>query len=445
MPIALLYDNSTSSSKKLTAFLEDLTFSVDSASSLSSFKQKVRDTSFSLIVMDAWIRGENRSDLVNHIRKYNDCPIIFVSEKRVFNWLHEALRLQVADFFIKPIQREDFLNRVSLICNLPTDEEDAYDTIFSPPGFPKKLPVTSPKIPDSSKTQGPLPTLEKQQDKASKIIPPMLPTDHSLFDPRLYLQSPKPNAPGRTMDSTQIPLNFPSVDELGPKNSADIPLLKLDSFEPDPSPEQIYEPPDQSDELKILAEQLLPFHNRCLRVMLELAKEQLLLEEEISQSKPGVKEKGLFLLVSPDVDLFDKINRAISPFSLTLQHVFTGGEALDALSNQEITIFFISRFLPDIDSNLIANSLSDQFPEMQVVITDKLGTASGIAEVIVHGGPPMLVTLPLQSSLTQLVEKLITRRETIKRDQKTISAFTRKHKELFKEFSEIKLQLTQLL
>jgi len=68
-----------------------------------------------LILMDLTLKAENGMDLIKNLRtneRYNDLPIIIITEHANKDLILEARKLKVSGYLKKPIEKESFLDRI---------------------------------------------------------------------------------------------------------------------------------------------------------------------------------------------------------------------------------------------------------------------------------------------------------------------------------------------
>jgi len=68
-----------------------------------------------LILMDLTLKAENGMDLIKNLRtneRYNDLPIIIITEHANKDLILEARKLKVCGYLKKPIEKESFLDRI---------------------------------------------------------------------------------------------------------------------------------------------------------------------------------------------------------------------------------------------------------------------------------------------------------------------------------------------
>ena len=185
-------------------------------------------------------------------------------------------------------------------------------------------------------------------------------------------------------------------------------------------------------------------HEEFLRRMMETARKVTDLEERLSGRSASISTDPLqtqVLVADADSTLFDALRSHLYPGDgWLLRHVQTGGEVLDAASNQTVHIALIKDELPDLPGTMVVRTLSKTSPATLAVIY----SASGEAQLY-EGSRVIKLELGTGGHAAARVQEL---REALRakgRERRYLQAFRAQHYEFLRRYAEFKQKLETIL
>jgi len=261
------------------------------------------------------------------------------------------------------------------------------------------------------------------------------------------LDTPHPNAGIDTVTSMQMISKTTSIIALTPRKSYDAALEVLRAGATDvvhKSPESVAYLKDklivaagrsqQRRQLGAVLEEAGGVHEKFLELLMKAEREVVDLEDSIAKRDPAQIVGDLRMLVVDRETKFPEELAKLAPSGYLVEHVQTGGEALDRGSSTAYHFALIAHDLPDLPQSMVARSLKGQSPEL-VALTYRGPGEGGYLE-IAEAGPGAQV-IPEFSKAEQLVALLPDLGEAFlakEQQRRYTEAFRAKHYDFVRKF-----------
>ncbi|HJZ85086.1 MAG TPA: response regulator [Polyangia bacterium] len=197
------------------------------------------------------------------------------------------------------------------------------------------------------------------------------------------------------------------------------------------------------DRRKILGE-AHELHEEFLRRMMETARKVTDLEERLSGRSASISTESLqtTVLVADDgPELFENLQAHLpAAQGFQVRYAQTGGEALDAASNQVVHIALIKDELPDLPGTMVVRTLAKNSPGTIAVVFSQSGQAQ------LYDGSKV-IPLDLGRGM-QAVARVQELREALRakgRERRYLQAFRAQHYEFLRRYAEFKQKLEKIL
>lgn len=195
-----------------------------------------------------------------------------------------------------------------------------------------------------------------------------------------------------------------------------------------------------------LLQDLLDYHEECLKLFLSLERQNIFLEEQRAQSegRSVAAEVGKLqlLVVHSDDEILETIKKQAVGIPLAADQVFTGGEVLDLVSRQTFNLLITSTQLPDLDGEMLAHSLKSQYPSLEIVVIDGWGGSSASAQILSSsGGHSAVYPLRTGQDLSALLDEVQGRRIHRAEEKRFASMFKDRHEGFIKKYAEMKVRI----
>ena len=271
------------------------------------------------------------------------------------------------------------------------------------------------------------------------------------------LDTPHPNAGIDTVTSIQMVSKTTSILVLTPRKSYDAVLEVLRAGATDvvhKSPESVAYLKDQlivaagrSQQQRQLAATLKEasgVHDTFLQLLMKAEREVVDLHDTLAKRNPTSTIGELRILVVDRNTSFAEELGALAPAGYVIEHVQSGGEALDRGSSTTFHFAMVSHDLPDLPQSMVARSLKSQSPEL-VALTYRGPGSGGIVEIADAGqGATVVASF---SKAQQLVDRLPDLGEAFRakeQQRRYTQAFRAKHYTFVRKFVAFKEKLDDL-
>ena len=212
------------------------------------------------------------------------------------------------------------------------------------------------------------------------------------------------------------------------------------------------EPKEESDgDDPTLYEDILTYHQENLKLFLSMERENAYLQEQLSaangEEKQEVKATTDMLIVHNDNSVMNTLQRFSEPFQLTLSQVYTGGEVLDKFgSRTEYDALAISKALPDLDGEMLAESLKSQHPTLEIILLHDWGQGNARGELLSnqeHGSA--VFNIRNAQDMRSLLNELKARRMQREDDKRFAREFKQRHENFLKRLAEMQVRIEKQL
>jgi DNA-binding response OmpR family regulator len=268
------------------------------------------------------------------------------------------------------------------------------------------------------------------------------------------LDTPHPNAGIDTVTSIQMISKTTSILVLTPRKSYDSALEVLRAGASDvvhKSPESVAYLRDklivaagrsqQQRQLTAILQEASGVHETFLQLLMKAEREVVDLQDTIAKRDPASVGGELRILVVDRSTGFAEELDSLAPAGYVIEHVQSGGEALDRGSTTMFHFAMVSHDLPDLPQSMVARSLKSQSPEL--VALSYRGPGDGGSVEIAEAGPGAMV-VPEFSKTEQLVERLPDLGEAFRakeQQRRYTQAFRAKHYDFVRKFVSFKEKL----
>ncbi|MCP4448406.1 MAG: hypothetical protein GY811_24150 [Myxococcales bacterium] len=197
----------------------------------------------------------------------------------------------------------------------------------------------------------------------------------------------------------------------------------------------------QQRQLRALLAEAGGVHEMSLQLLMEAEREVVDLEDTIAKRDSAQIGGEIRILVVDRTTEFPEELDKMAPAGYTIEHVQSGGEALDRVSTTSFHFALVSHDLPDLPQSMVARSLKSQSPEL-VALSFRGPGDSGKVEIA--NAEPGTVVIADFSKTEQLVERLPDLGEAFRAKEKQrryTQAFRAKHHDFARKFVSFKDKL----
>ncbi|MEO1271772.1 MAG: response regulator [Myxococcota bacterium] len=196
-----------------------------------------------------------------------------------------------------------------------------------------------------------------------------------------------------------------------------------------------------------LFKDILEYHQECLKLFLAMERENTYLQEQLSaatgQNKPEDNSPTDMLIVHDDNSVMSTLQRFSDHYKLKLSQVYTGGEVLDKFgSRSSYDALAISKALPDLDGEMLAESLKSQHPTLEIILLHAWGTNAARGELLSnqeHGSA--VFHLRNTQDMRELLNELKARRMQREDEKRFARAFKQRHESFLKRLAEMQVRI----
>lgn len=195
-----------------------------------------------------------------------------------------------------------------------------------------------------------------------------------------------------------------------------------------------------------LLQDVLDYHEECLKLFLSLERQNIFLEEQRAnaEGRSVAAEIGVLqlIVVHADDEILATIQRQSVGIKLDMEQVFTGGEVLDLISRRTFNVLITSTQLPDLDGEMLAHSLKSQYPALEIVVIEGWGGNEASAQILSSsGGNSAVYPLRTGQDLGALLDEVQSRRLQRAEEKRFASMFKDRHEGFIKKYAEMKVRL----
>lgn len=200
---------------------------------------------------------------------------------------------------------------------------------------------------------------------------------------------------------------------------------------------------------RVLA-QVAETHEAFLREMMDLSRRVVDLEDRLL-SREGGSSPSMTSLTTVGLLLVDdqaELGAALEPL-LPAEHGWrlriaqSGGEALDAATQQPPMILLIKEQLPDLPASMVVNSIKGSHPDA-IILRFSPPSAEGVGEVKLVEQSRLITLVPSFTETAQLARALEEIREGLRqkvKERRYLNVFRRDHLDFLKRYNRLKSDL----
>lgn len=207
-----------------------------------------------------------------------------------------------------------------------------------------------------------------------------------------------------------------------------------------------------SSDRERLLEEVAEVHDVFLTEMMELSRRVTDLEDRLlareggsTPSYAGVAQLNV-LIVDDDSALSTAISRHLTPDKgWQVRAAQTGGEALDAASQNTPQILVVKEPLPDLPSSMVVKTVKTSFPDAVAVVFTAPGRGR-VGEVRLVEQSRLITLIPSFTEPAQLVASLEEIRQGIKqkaKERRYLKTFRKEHFTFLKRWNQLKQRLAE--
>ncbi len=263
------------------------------------------------------------------------------------------------------------------------------------------------------------------------------------------LDTPHPGAGIETVTSMQMISKTTSIIVLTPRKSYDAAMDVLRAGATDivhKSPESVAYLKDklilaagrsqQQRQLVAVLREAGGLHERFLELLMKAEREVVDLQDTIAKRKPESVGELRVLVADSNMQFAEELMKQ-APAGYTIDHVQTGGEALDRGSSTSYHFALISEDLPDLPQSMVAQTLKSQSPEL-IALNVRGPSEDGFIGIAEDGrSSPGTRVIPHFTKTEQLIERLPDLGEAFhakERQRRYTQAFREKHYDFVRKF-----------
>lgn len=197
--------------------------------------------------------------------------------------------------------------------------------------------------------------------------------------------------------------------------------------------------------------ELSDFLQLSLREFIELERTILDLKNRLAEVSgvradiPLETEQSV-LLVDPDPEFGALLGELCATRGIAFHHAFTGGEALDRAGLQPVDILICVPDLPDLEGQVIVNSLKSELPYIDALLLREWGKPSAVA-VWFNDSDVGFTSMPARNrtDIDALLNILTAHRNRREQDKHLSLVFKDKHRDYMRAYSAMREKLRDAL